>query len=174
MKKRSSSCPINLSDLQVCQRTLPDYHSNIFLIYNLHLQSRSLHYDYQMLAYLFQKALNSVFWSNLVWFCTLSSVLYPFFVLYSNVWWWNMLNQFESGLSKFDSAQISLTFSRTSLEVSLSTDVTPSILKQSLWLYCSFSSQEAAMALFCFFNSLICFWRKFLFWQSWWGDLVCH
>ena len=65
------------------------------------------------------------------------------------------LSRLELGISKFDSAQISFTFSSTSLEVSLSTDGTPSILKQSLRLYCSVSSQETAMALFCFFNSLI-------------------
>ena len=121
-------------------------------------------------------------------FCFIS-----FFALYSNVRWRKVLkrtimllhftflilskydlpirwalSKLESGISKFDSAQISFTFSSTSLEVSLSTDGTPSILKQSLRLYCSVSSQEAAMALFCFFNSLICSWRKLLSWQSWW------
>ena len=66
------------------------------------------------------------------------------------------LSRFQSGVSKFDSAQISFTFLNTSLEVSLSTNGTPSTLKQSLRLYCSISSQEAAMILFCFYNSLIC------------------
>ena len=78
------------------------------------------------------------------------------------------LSRFESGISKFYSAQISFTFSSTLLEVSLFTDDTSSILKQSLRLYCSVSSQEATMALFCFFNLLICSWRKLLSWQSWW------
>ena len=84
IKKPSSSCPTNPSDLQVCQRNLPDYHSNIFLIYNLHLHITSFGFDYQMPAYLFQKALNSFFFkSNLIlypFFCFIS-----FFCLYSNV-----------------------------------------------------------------------------------------
>ena len=124
------------------------------------------------------KALSTAFVkSNLIlypFFCLLS-----FFTLYSNVRWRKVLKRtmmhlhftflilskydspirwalprLEPRISKFDSAQISLTFSRTSMEVSLSTDGTPSILKQSLRLYCSVSLQEAAMALFCFF--LIC------------------
>ena len=119
--------------------------------------------------------------SNLIlypFFCFIS-----FFALCSNAWWRKVLKQtiillnftylilpkyglpirwaisrFESGISKFDSAQISFASSSTLLEVSLSTDCTPSILKQILRLYCSISWQEAAMALFCFFNSLICSW----------------
>ena len=61
-EKRSSSCPINPSDLQVCRKNPPDYHFNIFLIYNLHLHSRSYHFAYPMPAYLLQKVLNSAFW----------------------------------------------------------------------------------------------------------------
>ena len=45
------------------------------------------------------------------------------------------LPRFESGISKFDLAQISFTFLSISLEVSLSPNGTPSILKQSLLLY---------------------------------------
>ena len=119
--------------------------------------------------------------SNLIlhpFFCFIS-----FFALYSNVRWRKVLKRtmmhlhftflilskydspirwalprLEPRISKFDSAQISLTFSRTSMEVSLSTDGTPSILKQSLRLYCCVSLQEATMALFCFFF----FWFAYL------------
>ena len=78
------------------------------------------------------------------------------------------LSRFESGISTLDSGQISLTFSSTPLEVSLSTDGILPILKQSHRLYCSVSSQEAAMALFYFFNLLICSWRTLFSWRSWW------
>ena len=136
-----------------------------------------------MSAYFFSESIKQhlLVKSNLIlypFFCFIS-----FFALWSNVWWRKVLKQtiilldftylilpkyglpirwalsrFESGISKFDPAQISFTFSSTSLEVSLSTDGTLSLLEQILRLYCSISWQEAATALFCFFNSQICTW----------------
>ena len=51
---------------------------------------------------------------------------------------------------KFDWEQISFTFSSIPLEVSLSTDGTPSIIKKSHQLCCSASLWEDTITLFCF------------------------